>query len=209
MTNERKQTTPIVYVALGDSTGAGVGAKQGGGYPARLLKRMERIRPDSRLVNLCVSGATTGDVLRSQVGRVAAGRPGLVTLGIGINDLSRNRTVEDFGRDFEAIARRLRADTDAPVVVTNIPDITSAPAVPAFLRDEARRRIRLFNQRIAEIIARNDLMPVDIYTNSHEIIPEHPEFFSPDGFHPSDAGYEYWAHAMWPVVKKAIDEGGD
>ena len=208
MTNEQEQT-PIVYVALGDSTGVGTGARQGGGYPARLLKRIERVRPNSRLVNVCVSGATTGDVLRSQVGRVAAERPGLVTLGIGINDLSRNRTVEDFGRDFEAIARRLRADTDAPIVVTNIPDITSAPAVPAFLRDEARRRIRLFNQRIAQIIARNDLIPVDIYTNSHEIIPAHPEFFSPDGFHPSDTGYEYWAHAMWPAVKEAIGEGAD
>ena len=209
MINEQKRATPIVYVALGDSTGVGVGTRQGGGYPARLLKRIERVRPDSRLVNLCASGATTGDVLRSQVGRVTVERPSLVTLGIGINDLSRNRTVEDFGRDFEAIVRRLREITDAPVVVTNIHDITSAPAVPAFMRDEARRRIELFNQRIAELIARNNLMPVDIYTNSHEIIPAHPKFFSSDGFHPSDEGYEYSTHAMWPVVKEAIAGGRD
>lgn len=201
--------SPIVYLALGDSTGAGVGARQGGGYPARLLKRIARVRPGSRLINTCVSGATTEDVLRSQIGRVETANPTLVTLGIGINDLGRNRTVADFARDFEIIARRLRERTSAPVVVTNIPDITFAPAVPAFLRDEARRRIVLFNARIREITARHDLTPVDIYTNSHEVIPSHPEFFSPDGFHPSDEGYEYWAHAMWPTVRKVIGADED
>jgi hypothetical protein len=34
-------TGPIVYVALGDSTGAGVGARNGGSYVARLFKRLE------------------------------------------------------------------------------------------------------------------------------------------------------------------------
>jgi lysophospholipase L1-like esterase len=57
---------PIVYVALGDSTGAGVGARDGG-YVLRLFKRIEEQRPGSKLVNLCVSGATTTDVLREQL----------------------------------------------------------------------------------------------------------------------------------------------
>ena len=61
----------IVHVALGDSTGVGVGAREGGGYVARIFRRVERERPGSRLINLCVSGATTADVLREQAGRVA------------------------------------------------------------------------------------------------------------------------------------------
>ena len=58
---------PVVYVALGDSTGVGVGARRGGGYVARLFERIERVRPGSRVVNLCVSGARTDDALRGQV----------------------------------------------------------------------------------------------------------------------------------------------
>ncbi len=207
--SERKRIEPIVYLALGDSTGVGVGAKQGGGYPMRLLKRIEREYPGARLVNMCASGATTEDVLRSQVGRVERERPTLVTLGIGINDLGRSRTVEEFARYFETIARRLREKTAAPIVVTNIPDITFAPVVPTFMRDEARRRIELFNARSAQTVEQYSLTLVDVYTNSHEVIPAHPEFFSADGFHPSDAGYEYWAHAMWPTVKRIIGEGGE
>jgi acyl-CoA thioesterase-1 len=197
---------PVVYVALGDSTGVGVGARKGGGYPQRLLERIERVRPGSRLVNLCVSGATTGDLLRSQVGRVGEARPDLVTVGIGINDVTRQVTPEQFARNYEEIVTRLRAQTDAPVVLSNLPDVSHAPAVPVFLREEARRRIELFNARIGETAARHGLDVVDTYAKSGAVIPTHPEFFSSDGFHPSDEGYEFWAFEMWPAVKAAIGE---
>lgn len=201
------QGGPVVYVALGDSTGVGVGARKGGGYVARLFERVERARPGSRLVNLCVSGATTGDVLRGQVGRVGAARPSLVTLGIGINDVTHQVEAGQFERNYEEIVGRLREQTDAPLVLSNIPDVSFAPAVPAYFRGAARARIQLFNERIARIAERHGLTVVDAYGFSHEVIPDHPEFFSPDGFHPSDEGYEFWAVKMWPAVKEAIGEG--
>jgi lysophospholipase L1-like esterase len=195
---------PVVYVALGDSTGVGVGARKGGGYVARLFERIERVRPGSRLVNLCASGATTGDVLRSQAARVGGASPSLVTVGIGINDLTRMSTPEQFAHNFEEIVRRVREQTDAPVVVSNLPDISHAPRVPDFMRADARRAIALFNERIADAAARHRLHLADSYTKSAEVIPAHPEFFSPDGFHPSDEGYEFWAFEMWPTVKRAL-----
>lgn len=194
----------VVYVALGDSTGVGVGARKGGGYVARLFRRIERVRPGSRLVNLCVSGATTADVLRAQVGGVGEAGPGLVTVGIGINDVTRQVTPEQFARNFDEIVARLRAQTSAPVVVSNLPDIAHAPAVPDFLRAEARRRVRLFNERLADAAARHGLFLADAFEKSAAVIPGHPEFFSADGFHPSDEGYEFWAFEMWPVVKRAL-----
>jgi len=195
---------PVVYVAVGDSTGVGVGARKGGGYVARLFERIERVRPGSRLVNLCVSGATTGDLLRAQVGRVGDARPALVTVGIGINDLTRQATPEQFAHNIGEIVTRLRAQTDAPVVVSNLPDVSHAPAVPAFLRGAARRRLILYNERIAGAAARHGLHLADSFEKSAAVIPTHPEFFSPDGFHPSDEGYEFWAFEMWPTVKQAL-----
>lgn len=201
---EGNKGEPVVYVALGDSTGVGVGARKGGGYVARLFERIERVRPGSRLVNLCVSGATTVDVLRSQLGRVGDARPSLVTVGIGINDLTRMTAPEQFARNFEEIVTRIRQQTDAAVVVSNLPDISHAPRVPVFLREDVRRGIRLFNEHIADSAARHGLYLADSYAKSAEVIPRHPEFFSPDGFHPSDEGYEFWAFEMWPVVKRAL-----
>ncbi|HEX8355005.1 MAG TPA: SGNH/GDSL hydrolase family protein [Pyrinomonadaceae bacterium] len=201
---EEGEGGPVVYVALGDSTGVGVGARKGGGYVARLFERIERVRPGSRLVNLCVSGATTADLLRAQVARVGDARPTLVTLGIGINDVTRQVPAEQFARNLEEIAARLREQTEAPVVVSNLPDVSHAPAVPAFLREGARRRIQEFNERVAEAAARHGLFLADSFEKSAAVIPTHPEFFSPDGFHPSEEGYEFWAFEMWPVVKRAL-----
>ena len=87
-------TGPIVYVALGDSTGAGVGARDGGGYVARLFKRIEERRPGSTLNNVCVSGATTADLVRGQLDRGVALNPDLVTVGIGINDIGHGLSLE-------------------------------------------------------------------------------------------------------------------
>ena len=201
-----RAATPVVYVALGDSTGVGVGAQKGGGYVARLFERIERERPGSRVVNLCVSGARTDDVLRGQLPRVAAARPTLVTLGIGINDLTNNVPVERFARNYEEIVTRLERASTVPVVATNIPDISPAPAVPTYARAEVTRRIALFNARIKEIAARHNVALVDAYALTHDIVPAHPEFFSADGFHPSDIGYEYWAKMMWPAVQTALGE---
>ena len=205
---EAKKAGPVVYVALGDSTGVGVGARKGGGYVARLFERIERARPGSRLVNLCASGATTADVLRSQVPRVAPAGPTLVTLGIGINDVTHGVSPEQFARNYEEVVAGLRRQPGAVVVATNIPDISHAPAVPAYFREEAGRRIALFNKRIGEVADRHGVLLLDMYAKSRDIIPKHPEFFSPDGFHPSEEGYEFWAFEMWPTVKQAIGEGG-
>jgi lysophospholipase L1-like esterase len=202
MTND-KNDTQVIYVAVGDSTGVGVGARDGG-YPARLLKRINQEHAQARLVNLCVSGATTEDLLRDQLKQAIAARPTLVTVGIGINDLGHYVSVETFARNFEEIVKRLKTETSATIVVSNLPDISFAPVVPSALREQTRRQVNLFNERIKEIVERYGVTPVDAYTETHAVMPTHPEFFSDDGFHPSDAGYEYWAKAMWPAVKAAI-----
>ena len=198
------QGVAVIYTALGDSTGVGVGAKNGGGYVARLFERIKREQPEARLTNLCVSGATTEDVLRGQLRNALSSRPTLVTLGIGINDIGHGVPPETFARNYEEIIKRLREETGARIVITNIPDISFAPVVPAYARDETRRRVQLFNDKVHAIAERYQLLVVDIYTETHNVIPNHPEFFSEDGFHPSDAGYEYWAKTMWPTVKSAI-----
>ena len=195
---------PIVYVALGDSTGAGVGAREGG-YVARLFKRLSERRPGSRLTNLCVSGATTADVLRDQLQRGVALNPDLVTVGIGINDIGHGFTLEQFSKNYEEILSTLKEKTRARIVVTNIPDISSAPRIPNFMRSEYQRQIARYSHRLEEIAQRYGATIFDIYTITHDELASHPEYFSSDGFHPSDAGYELWAEKMWPTIKKSVD----
>lgn len=198
-------TGPIVYVALGDSTGAGIGATEGG-YVVRLFKRIEERRPGSKLNNLCVSGATTADVVRAQLERGVAMNPDLVTVGIGINDIGHGLTLDQFSRNYEQILSTLKEKTRARIVVTNLPDISSAPRIPGPARSEYQRQIVQFSRRLEEIAARHGVTVFDIYTITTEELASHPEYFSSDGFHPSDAGYELWAEQMWPTIAQIMEE---
>jgi len=198
-------TGPIVYVALGDSTGSGVGARNGG-YVARLFKRIEERRPGSQLSNLCVSGATTADVLRGQLDRGVALNPDLVTVGIGINDIGHGVSLEQFSKNYEQILSTLKEKTHARIVVGNLPDVSSAPRIPASMRNEYQRQIVQFSRRLEEIASQHGVTIFDIYTITTEELGSHPEYFSIDGFHPSDEGYQLWADKMWPTVARVIGE---
>lgn len=198
-------TGAIVYVALGDSTGAGVGAREGG-YPARLHKRIVERRSGSDLVNLCVSGATTEDVLHLQLQRGVDANPDLVTLGIGINDIGHRLTLDEFSKNYEEILSTLRQKTRAAIVVSNLPDISSAPRIPGSMRREYQRQIEQYSRRLEEIAARHGVTVFDIYTITTRELASHPEYFSADGFHPSDAGYELWAQEMWPTLERILGD---
>ena len=203
--DNRIMTGPIVYVALGDSTGVGVGARDGG-YVLRLFNRLIERRPGSKLTNLCVSGATTEDLVRGQLDRGVVMNPDLVTVGIGINDIGHGLTIDQFAKNYENIFSTLRDKTRARIVITNIPDISSGPRIPGSMRSQYQQQIIKFNERLEEIAKRYDVTVFDMYTVSKDELPAHPEYFSSDGFHPSDAGYEMWAKHMWPTLERVIGD---
>jgi len=166
---------------------------------------MNAQRPGSKLTNLCVSGATTADLLRNQLKRNLGKEVNLVTLGIGINDIGHGFTVDQFAKNYEEILGKHKNST-ATIVVTNIPDISTAPRIPGIIRDEYQRLIIEFNQALEEIARRHGVIVFDVYRITREVLPTNPQFFSADGFHPSDEGYEFWAEKMWPTVAGAIGE---
>ncbi|HEV7398556.1 MAG TPA: SGNH/GDSL hydrolase family protein [Pyrinomonadaceae bacterium] len=194
---------PINYVALGDSTGAGLGAKQGG-YVARLFEMLRRQRPGSKLNNLCVSGATTADLLSVQLERGIDSKPQLVTIGIGLNDITHGISLDEFAANYEKILKRLNAEAEPIIIVSNIPDVSSSGRVPPSMRGQTQAMIESFNSRLQQIALANGVTVFDVYGLTHQELPNHPEYFSADGFHPSDAGYQLWAVRMWPTVATAL-----
>lgn len=193
---------PVTYLALGDSTCDGIGAKRGG-YANRLFTRIERTHPHARFLNLCASGAATADVLREQVAPATLARPTLMTLGVGANDLIRGVTEDQFTLAYAEIVARLKAVKGARLLVMNIPDLSLAPAVPDYMRAAARRHVLAYNERIRGIAEKYGVPVIDLYDNSGGFI-SHPDFFSPDGLHPSDSGYDFWAALVWPAARAAL-----
>jgi lysophospholipase L1-like esterase len=169
----------------------------------RLYDRLARARPGAVLHNLGRSGATTGDVVRIQLPRAAKFRPDLVTLAVGTNDLTDGASVEQVLRNLTTTVTSLRA-AGAAVVVANLPAVGLAPAVPPAYRAAIDGQVRAVNHAIEEICRENNASLFDLYALSKTEIPRHPEYFSWDGYHPSDEGYERWAQAMWPAVEETL-----
>ncbi len=192
------------YVALGDSTGVGVGARRGGGYPARLTARLARAGQPLRLVNLCVSGARAVDVEVGQLRRALAASPALVTLGVGINDVTRATDPDEFAGAFDRVAEAL-AGTGAPVVVVNVPDIALSPlAIGGEARALIHARVVAVNERIAATARRHGFALVDLHAATEEELARGSGLLSEDRFHPSDRGYERWTDLMLPAVERAL-----
>jgi len=197
---------PITYVALGDSTAVGVGARNGG-YPRRLEERL-RAGGEVRLINLGQSGATSSEVAQSQAGRVNALAPDLVTLAVGVNDVWRMVPDAQFEANLISIARQLGA-LCAKVFVNNLPDMSHAPAAklasdylgikPELLRE----RIQRLNHYFSVFAVYPNITVVNTHGLSRAALPGREELFSPDGFHPSDAGYDEWARLLWGELESA------
>ena len=194
---------PFRYVALGDSTGLGVGAREGRGYVDRLALRLARrfAAGELSVANLCRTGSTSGDVRSDQAPFV--GRPELVTLIVGINDVVHGLPDEAFAINLEEIAIAL-ARTGAKVVLGNIPDLALAPIAARIPRANYERRIEAFNEHALATASRHGFAFVDLFELSRRCAPGNPELFSPDGFHPSAEGYERWTEWLWPAVRASL-----
>jgi acyl-CoA thioesterase-1 len=188
----------LVYAALGDSTGVGVGANDGRGYVARLF---ERLPQPARLLNTCSSGATSSDLVRWQLARARDGSPSFATVFIGINDLVRGRSVDSYRQELEQIAAGLK---HVRTLFCTLPDLAYAPAAQYFMsalripRATFEERTRSFNQAVMETASKHGHGAHDLFTVALE---DKAHFFSSDGFHPSAAGYEALAQELWPSVK--------
>jgi len=195
--------SPLVYAAVGDSTGIGLGARDGGGYVDQLFARIERKRPGSTLINLSAAGATTADAVNKQITKLAGTRATLVTICVGVNDLLRGREAKQFAENYETLVVKLM-QPGRLIVVANLPDVASAPAMKGTADESLRARLGQFNKAIEEIAGRHGVPLVDLYKLRGEMTGSRPEFFSSDGLHPSDLGYAHWAEAIWPVIEQAI-----
>jgi len=199
------------FVALGDSAGVGVGARTGGGYVARLHRRLRARGFEAGLHNLCVAGARAVDVVRrplDEAVRIAERTASLVTLVVGGNDAWRGTSPRAFARNLEVAVGRLR-EAGAWLVLGNVPDLSFAPvAAQASRADDYANQLTALNATVARVAERFCVPLVDLFAYSHATLQGRPELFCEDGFHPSAEGYELWTDAMWPHVLSAARRVG-
>jgi lysophospholipase L1-like esterase len=185
------------YVALGDSLTAGRGDEGRDGRPVGWAQRLAdvlsvRTAVRCRLINLAVDGATVGQVLAKQLPAVAACRPDLVSVTVGMNDI-RVRGFDELGfkADLGQLLESLAA-TQATLLTCTLPDITAIMTLSPDLAEVARDRLRLTSDIIREQAESYGARCLDAWT-----MPDvaDPELYAADRMHLGSRGHQLMAAA--------------
>src|SRR5919106_4847832 len=120
---------PLVYVAVGASDAAGVGAEPiTRGYVYRITDELDERVDQVFPANLGIPGADTERIDAAlELFLETPVEPSLVTVWTGANDVIRGQDADDFEDEVEDMFDRLRDRTDGVIVAANIPDLTELP----------------------------------------------------------------------------------
>ncbi len=203
----RDRESEFVYVALGDSTVAGVGASRPDlNYVGRVHARLRDLYPRARLTNLGIPGATATDVVREGLPRALALNPHLVTVSVGPNDITRGRDVGQYEADLDTIFGALTRETPAVAIANLLPDLALAPRFSPEEKATVGRLTAEFNDALRRQADRHGVEVVDLYEPSQREVPDRPSLVSEDDYHPSDEGYARWADLMWGGVEARLTQ---
>ena len=193
----------IIYAAFGASDSVGIGAvplKQG--YVWQIRDTLDRQVEDVRLLNLGIPAADARGIRDVLTLALRAGlRPDLVTLWTGTNDVIAGEDPDVFEGHLEAILELLTDETDATIVVANLPDLTMIPR----FREEpnafvTKARVDAFNAAIQRQVDEYEvaLVPMAGSPVVRECVSD------ADGFHPNNAGHRKIATLFLKVILPAL-----
>jgi lysophospholipase L1-like esterase len=197
----RRNRRALHLCVLGDSTAAGLGVHHNHETLAAqvaLLVSAASGRP-VRVTNLAVVGARSSD-LRSQIDRLATDhRPDLSIVMIGANDVTHRVSVGESVRHLAYAVHRL-ALLGGQVIVGVCPDLGAVRLIPEPLRSLVHRRSHTLAAAQTDAVRRVGGRPIALFDRVCSLVSADRSFFSPDGFHPSAAGYRAVAEALLPDV---------
>lgn len=180
------------YVAIGDSQTEGlwdgddsVGLR---GFADRLAEIIDTHHPGLRYANLAVRGKRICDLLNDQLPRALEMQPDLVTVCIGMNDVTRPGLYFDDALAELADLYAQLAVSGATVVTTTFPDIAAIVPIGRVLE----ARVLRINAEIRRAADWYDFRLVDLY-NAPSMT--HPDTWSADRVHGSPRGHTLFAAA--------------
>lgn len=158
------------------------------GFADRLAALLDTHRPGLQYANLAVRGKQIRDVLDDQLPEAMTMGADLITVCVGMNDVTRS------GRGFDRALAHLDdlhldlAESGATVVTPTFPDLARILPIGRLL---AGRVLRI-NAEIRDAAHRYGFRLVDLY---HAPSMSQPETWSPDRVHGSSKGHELFAAA--------------
>jgi antitoxin (DNA-binding transcriptional repressor) of toxin-antitoxin stability system len=178
---------PEVYVAIGSDQTVGTSLDRPlvEAWP-RLFYRATLGR-SAVFVNAATEGSTVAQALEEQLPLALELEPTLVTVWLNVNDLAAGVPVETYERQLAELVRALRRGGQTEVLVANIPPVAptitlpdslsiepdvqgadggagldNSPSPPEFSESDVARRVAVYNDAIARVVAADGATLVDL-----------------------------------------------
>jgi lysophospholipase L1-like esterase len=198
--------TPVVIVALGDSTTAGTPAYQSpieappagrGNVESQFAYWLMQKHPGWRVLNRGVNGERSDQIAARFDRDVLAAKPRVVVILAGVNDVYQGRTAEAVQAQLKGMYERARQARIPVIAGTIIPYNTATP--------DQNARMRAINAWIVAEAGRDTNITV-VDTRKAAAAPGNLDQLSgsPDGLHPDVAGYRKMADALEPALVKLL-----
>jgi acyl-CoA thioesterase I len=201
VSRQQALTGPVVYVAMGASDAVGVGSTQPGsqGYVPLVAEHLPK---DSHMVNLGISGIHLHEAISQELPLAISTDPQLITIWLVTNDFVAGVSYDSYMQDLNTLLKQLQTNTQARIVMANLPDITLLPAFDSASADhksQVKQELQRWNTQIGVIAKSYHVTIVDLSSKDSQLTA-HPEYISGDGFHPSPAGYVQLANYFWEAI---------
>ena len=187
-----------VLVVHGDSITVGVGASEASktSWPARLQELIERYQNlPVRVSNLAVSG--TDAVTQQESGaEIAAQKPDLVCLLLGINDLRQARPVAQYAAAMEEIIADIKKGAPDATIILGSPTWmqTYQMADPQWaVWSKGNRQLHLAYRAAVRVLAAKDGC---LFADTYGALEGNPRLI-PDTVHPDDVGCQLIADSFF------------
>lgn len=189
----------IRLLILGDSAGAGVGAKhQNDALSGRLVHHLSK--------TYCVhwhliaeTGATTKSTLET-ISKLHREPFDVVVTSLGVNDVTSGMRLSHWRHQQLMLRELLRDQFDAKAIIcTCLPPMHRFPALAQPLRWYIGRRAAEFDKDLQRQLVNEG--------NSHYLnlnVPGDLELMASDGFHPGPQVYKAWGKAAADLIKQIV-----
>ncbi len=197
----------VRLTVAGDSLALGIGASDSSrGFAFDLFERVRARRASSEVTNLAIGGATTADVSRLEVPRIARTHPTIVIVEVGANDVVRRHPIAEFASAYRRLIDGVhRSAPRAQIVLFNVPDVSVSPIFDSAAKPALHALAVAYNVAVAaEGKLRHDPV-VDLFAFSKRATRDPARYLGADQFHPSDDGHAAIAEAAWPTLRSALD----
>ncbi|HET6913452.1 MAG TPA: arylesterase [Rhodanobacteraceae bacterium] len=175
---------------LGDSLSAAHNIPVNAGWPTLLQARLTHMRPEYKLVNASISGATTADGVSRLPGLLKQYHPAIVMLELGANDGLRGLPLAEIRQNLTAMVQQCR-QSGAKVLLLGI-------ELPVNYGPQYRDGLRAIYAQLAKD-DHAGLVPFLL-----QGIALHPELMQEDGLHPTAAAQPKVLDNVWPALAKML-----